>query len=192
MTFWTAPKAAYNVVTVTTAEVKVISVTVSPNPAIVAQGGTQQFTATVTAIGGADETMNWSISGQTSMLTFIDPVGLFTAGYDETSTNIKVKVVSIFDASVFDVATVSISTVGIAKIKANKPALQIFPNPTKGKLTMDNGQLTINNVEIFDMMGRKQLSIVNCQLLIEIDISHLPAGVYFLKAGEEMVKIVKQ
>ena len=71
-------------------------------------------------------------------------------------------------------------------------AIQVYPNPTTGELTIDNGQLTINNVEIFDMMGRKQLSIINCPLLIEINISHLPSGIYFLRIGNEWAKVVKQ
>jgi len=64
-------------------------------------------------------------------------------------------------------------------------SLQVYPNPTTGQLTINNGQLTINNVEIFDMMGKKQLSIINCPLSIEIDISNLPAGVYFVKTTHQ-------
>ena len=63
--------------------------------------------------------------------------------------------------------------------------LLTYPNPTTGQLTIYNGQLTINNVEIFDMMGKKQLSIINCPLSIEIDISNLPTGVYFVKATHQ-------
>jgi len=73
----------------------------------------------------------------------------------------------------------------------------VYPNPTTGQLTIDNGQWTINNVEIYDIYGRKQLSIVNCQLSINvINISHLPAGIYFVRIYKdnntiETVKIVK-
>jgi len=75
--------------------------------------------------------------------------------------------------------------------------LRIYPNPTTGELTIDNGQLTINNVEIFDIYGRKQLSIVNCQLSIKkMDISNLFSGIYFVKITTEnemiMKKVVKQ
>jgi len=76
--------------------------------------------------------------------------------------------------------------------------LRIFPNPTRGKLTIDNGQLTMDNVEVFDVYGRKQKTIINYQLSIinSIDISHLPAGIYFVKirteAGEVVKKVVKE
>ena len=86
--------------------------------------------------------------------------------------------------------------------------VKIYPNPTTGELTIsfaelaptgaavDNGQLTINSVELYDVMEKKQFSIFNSQLSIEkIDISHLQAGVYFVKIktdlGEEVRKVVK-
>jgi len=75
--------------------------------------------------------------------------------------------------------------------------IKIHPNPTTGELTIDNGQLTITGVEIFDVLGKKQFSIVNSQLSIEtIDISHLHSGIYFVKittdAGIVVKKIIKQ
>jgi len=74
--------------------------------------------------------------------------------------------------------------------------ITLIPNPTTGQLTINSGQLTIESVEIFDIYGKKQLSIVNSQLSIhEINISHLPVGIYFVKiktdGGEVMKKIVK-
>ena len=77
-------------------------------------------------------------------------------------------------------------------------SLHIYPNPTTGQLTIDNEQLTtaapvgassaklINNLEIYDIMGKKQLSILNCQLsIVKIDISHLSNGIYFIKIETE-------
>ena len=72
--------------------------------------------------------------------------------------------------------------------------IKIYPNPTTGQLTFENGQLTITGVEIYDVLGKKQLSIVNSQLSIEtIDISHLQAGIYFVKVNSELIgKFVKE
>jgi hypothetical protein len=70
--------------------------------------------------------------------------------------------------------------------------IKIYPNPTTGKLTIDNEQLTIKNVEIFDVVGKKQLSIINCPLSIEIDISHLAAGLYLLKVDGKTFKVIKE
>jgi len=83
--------------------------------------------------------------------------------------------------------------------------INVYPNPTTGQLTIsfaelaptgaavDNGQLTIKSVEVFDVLGKKQLSIVNCQLSIEkMDISDLSNGVYFVKIETETGIITKK
>jgi len=72
-------------------------------------------------------------------------------------------------------------TTSLADKKGNnlKP---FYPNPTTGKLTIDNEQFTIDNVAVFDMMG-KMLKVESNKHYGEIiiDISHLPSGVYLLK-----------
>ena len=74
--------------------------------------------------------------------------------------------------------------------------IKIYPNPTTGELTIDNEQLTINIVEVFDMLGRNHLSIINCPLSIEINISHLQNGLYFVRiqteSGEVLKKVLKK
>jgi hypothetical protein len=60
-------------------------------------------------------------------------------------------------------------------------SVTIYPNPTNGKLTVDNGQWRMEKIEIFDVFGRK-LSTINCQLSIQqIDVSTYSTGVYFFK-----------
>ena len=58
---------------------------------------------------------------------------------------------------------------------------------------MDNGQLIIDNVEIYSVVGQKlnnyQLSTVNSQFVI--DVSHLANGMYYLRVGNKVVKFVK-
>ena len=76
--------------------------------------------------------------------------------------------------------------------------LRVYPNPTTGQLTIDNGASTplstrtLNEIEVFDIYGKRinnsQLSILNSQL----DISRLPAGTYFLRISDKTVKVVKQ
>jgi len=76
-------------------------------------------------------------------------------------------------------------------------AIKVYPNPTTGELIIDNEQLIINNVQIFDVFGRVLLSqITNRKQQTILDISHLQAGTYFVKitteAGEAVRKVVKQ
>ena len=86
--------------------------------------------------------------------------------------------------------------------------LLVYPNPTTGQLRITNyelgiGTLSAVEVEIFDIYGRKLISDIRLSDIryptsdigkseIEINIAHLPAGIYFLKVGNETVKIVKQ
>ena len=91
-------------------------------------------------------------------------------------------------------------TVGV--LEMIKPEVLVYPNPTTGALnlfqeTINNEQLTINNVDIFDVYGRKlssnHPSTSSSHYLI--NISHLQPGVYFLMISTEVgvttKKIVK-
>jgi hypothetical protein len=42
---------------------------------------------------------------------------------------------------------------------------------------------------VYDITGKQQLEIIADG---EIDITHLPAGIYFLRTANDAVKIVKQ
>ncbi|MDR2979837.1 MAG: fibronectin type III domain-containing protein, partial [Bacteroidales bacterium] len=79
--------------------------------------------------------------------------------------------------------------------------ITIYPNPTTGELKMEKlGNFEIENVAVFDVYGKNIHSFTG-QLItpnsstFTIDISHLPAGVYFFKIttdeGVMMKKIVK-
>ena len=72
----------------------------------------------------------------------------------------------------------------------------VYPNPTNGLLTIENGGLKIENAAIYDIVGKK-LSTLNFQPSTQIDISHLPAGIYILKGTNadgkvESVRVVKK
>ena len=84
----------------------------------------------------------------------------------------------------------------IDELRMENGELTIYPNPTTGQLTIDNGQLTIDNVEVFDVYGRKVGAYPCGRPETTINISELPAGVYFLRIkteqGEVVKKVVKQ
>jgi len=85
--------------------------------------------------------------------------------------------------------------------------IEIYPNPTTGELrirkqrsalanyetTFSASQLGIEGVEIYDIMGKK-LSTVNYQLstVNSIDISQLPAGIYFVRITTEKGVVTKK
>jgi hypothetical protein len=80
--------------------------------------------------------------------------------------------------------------VGIVETHCNA-SLQVYPNPTTGVLnliqeTINNEQLTMNNIEALDVYGRMLLSLKSLMPSeTTIDFSALPSGVYFLKVTTE-------
>ena len=68
-------------------------------------------------------------------------------------------------------------------------SLKIYPNPTNGIIHID-GNLLNENVEIYDISGRKVLS-VNPEIK-SIDVSSLNTGVYMIKSGNNFSKFLKK
>ena len=75
--------------------------------------------------------------------------------------------------------------------------ITLIPNPTTGKFRIENGELRIENVEVFDVYGRN-LTPHTTYLAphTSLDITNLSSGVYFVKiytnAGVVVKKVVKQ
>jgi hypothetical protein len=71
----------------------------------------------------------------------------------------------------------------------------IYPNPTKNELSIEMSDMRheISDIEIFDLFGRKQshASRVTCHES-KVDISHLQAGIYFIKITTEQGIITKK
>lgn len=80
-------------------------------------------------------------------------------------------------------------SVGITPTDENA-ALTIHPNPASDYLIVNH--CNRNDVQVFDITGRKVLDTPNTSNTVRLDISHLPLGVYFLKSGECTLKFVKQ
>ena len=63
----------------------------------------------------------------------------------------------------------------------------IYPNPVNDIVMIEtHGRASLQNVIIYDVNGRKVLSTSESQ----IDISNLPNGIYFIKLGEKISKLV--
>jgi len=76
---------------------------------------------------------------------------------------------------------------------------KIQPNPANDWIEITNSKSQITNVEIYDVMGRKQKGEGRREKgegSIEINISHLPAGIYFVRVYKrdktfETLKLIK-
>ncbi|MCL2510526.1 MAG: C25 family cysteine peptidase [Bacteroidales bacterium] len=97
-----------------------------------------------------------------------------------------------FDKCISDEKCITVKSgilVGIEQLKIENGELKIYPNPTDGELKIENGELKIENIDIYDIIGRMVANVethgrasLHCGT---IDISHLPAGVYFVRIRTE-------
>jgi photosystem II stability/assembly factor-like uncharacterized protein len=97
---------------------------------------------------------------------------------------------------------------GISDQELNAGDIVLFPNPTWGKFQITstirqladqtNSKIQIQNFEIIDLYG-KSMTIINNRTIeqlnsgtLELDISHLPSGIYFIRINLENQTIVKK
>jgi uncharacterized protein YjdB len=197
----------YSATCTVTVTVPVTSIVIDPAECTIPLKGTKVLKATVYPSDASNKTIVWSSADAT--IATVNAAGIVTA----KSINGEVEIYATNAASgVIGICTVTVGS-GNGKIAQaeqwtiDNGQLTIYPNPTNGQLTIDNGELTIENIEIFDVMGRN----VGANLYgrpnntdigqsnigkSEIDISHLPSGVYFIqiKTENEMItrKVIKQ
>jgi len=89
------------------------------------------------------------------------------------------------------IAAIFAEDVGIAESPLSD--IKVYPNPTTGQLTIDNGQLTIKSVEIYDVVGRKLFEQKeNLTVLQSYDLTVLSAGIYFVKIKTDLGEVVKK
>jgi len=154
--------------------------------------------------------VDYSVSSITITATATDPAATVTGAGVKTLTvgaNTFTITVTAADGTTTQDYTVTVTrAVGIDENSA-VAHFTLYPNPTTGELRIspagggrgwNNGQLTIENVEVFDIYGR---NVSSHHLIISssnqlINISHLSAGIYFVKirteAGEVVRKVVKE
>ena len=68
---------------------------------------------------------------------------------------------------------------GISDIK--KGSLNIYPNPTKGLITVSAGEQPIKQIQLFAVTGNMLQNILLNKTTTTIDISNLSSGIYFMK-----------
>ena len=83
------------------------------------------------------------------------------------------------------------STVGVEKLET-VVGFNIYPNPAKDQITISNNQLSIDNIKIIDITGTivKEFTTQNSEY--KIQTSDLPKGVYFVKVGSIIQKLIKE
>ncbi|MBL7816646.1 MAG: T9SS type A sorting domain-containing protein [Saprospiraceae bacterium] len=83
----------------------------------------------------------------------------------------------------------SYAPTGVKDIEAD--TWQVFPNPLTHALTVQLPPNAVGNIDVYDVLGRflKQCPIHNS--MVQLDLSAMPAGSYFIKYQEQVKKVMK-
>jgi len=184
--------AAYSVYVTPSFEPPIITTTSLPDGAV-----DISYSATLEATGTAPIT--WSIEGDLPDGLSLDPDTGEISGTPTTEGvfAFTVKATNMINSDTKAFAIVIKST-GIAESAMGN--ISVYPNPTGGELRIEmcDMRYEICDIAIFDTFGRKlQVSNLKSQISNhQIDISHLPTGIYFLRIQTEngvvVQKVVKE
>ena len=85
--------------------------------------------------------------------------------------------------------------VSIKEITQDLHNIKVYPNPTTGQLTINNEQLTIKSIEIYDIVGRNvgaNLRVRPENNEIIVDVSRFSNGIYIIKLNTNRGIIIKK
>jgi Concanavalin A-like lectin/glucanases superfamily/Secretion system C-terminal sorting domain len=121
-------------------------------------------------------------------LKVIVPNGITLQASDFTATR---SLLNGVDASFGFRATTTTCVTGIPD-PIVEAKIGLFPNPTSQQLTIDYNQ-AVKQLSIVNLLGQSLKTLeINASGRMDVDVSELPSGVYFLKINEkEMKKFVK-
>lgn len=74
----------------------------------------------------------------------------------------------------------------------NAQSIQVYPNPLEGDLLTIENVPVGKSVEIANLLGHTILNEKAASGTLQIDVSSLSKGIYFIKAGGKTVKFIKQ
>lgn len=74
--------------------------------------------------------------------------------------------------------------------------LNVYPNPTDSQWSISTNNDVINEIEVFNMLGKRVIYLAPKALSAEVDASNLPSGIYITRiiteAGTISQKLIKQ
>lgn len=82
-----------------------------------------------------------------------------------------------------------IETLSIAGF-TNANQLQIYPNPVENNFKLEFENIQVNEVQLFDMTGRKLSSFKTQNQQLEVNMSKFETGIYFVVAYDQNAKVI--
>ena len=106
--------------------------------------------------------------------------------YNNMQSAIEARFCNKMTASYIKVSDITTGVEPIAAPELN--AVSIYPNPTTGPVTIADEGLSITKILVYDLFGAKLIDTTD----IILDISHLSAGIYFVRIISEKGVVTKK
>ncbi|MDR2907185.1 MAG: leucine-rich repeat protein [Bacteroidales bacterium] len=148
---------------------------------------TETLVATVLPDEATNQTVTFS-SSDTTVATVNETTGLVTA----VAAGTAMIIVTTEDGDFTDTCKVTVASNSSIAEHLQENALRIYPNPVENELRIDNVELAIDNVMIYDVYGRMVKEARATNGTTTINVSHLSAGIYVVKIGTQTAKFVKK
>ncbi len=133
-----------------------------------------------------------TVAGQTQLLWKNEEIGNYP--YETASVNFTIPADGVYylsfrvysDPDEFYLAldNVKVFETDLATESAAKSTLKFYPNPVKDILTITDAK-NFSSVEVYDISGKKVFSNAQKSSKLDLNLSHLKAGVYVVKTNSE-------
>ena len=148
-------------------------------------GNVEQTTATATWNAGGTETA-WDLQyKQHSSGDWETTIPLTACTYNFTGltagTQYDVRVRANCGNITSDWTAAETFTTESTGIDDYKQAVSLYPNPNSGQFTINNEQLIINSVQVYDVYGKMQKTVEVNANTAELDVRELASGMYFVR-----------
>ena len=172
--------------------VAVTDITLSTNT--VMAGTPLTLTTTVVPNNADNKTIVWSVVNANGTGASINGNTFSAIGQGTASIRASITNGTAVGTNFTKDFNISVTTPGGASIEELESSkLSVSPNPTTGKLTIDNGQLTIENVEVYDIAGKLvQNYRFNSSTKVSLDVSELSNGTYLVSIYSEGQKVTRK
>lgn len=163
----------------------VSNVTVSPSPTVAVASTTTQLcigqSATLTASGAI--TYSWLPSGSGTSIV-VSPV------VNTTYTLTGADAIGCPNTTIFTQNVINCTITGLNVLQNSSAEILIYPNPFNNKI---NVVASVNeNMEIYSSIGALILSATLQSNQVEIDLTNQADGIYFIRIGSVIKKVVKE
>jgi len=94
------------------------------------------------------------------------------------------------EAAFDNVRVAGLTTTGISAVAYEENTIKVFPNPTRGTITIETRISFAQGIQLISLDGKLLRDIPSLKNKTQLDLSALANGVYFLKVGTKTQKVI--